>query len=1071
MPVTRPTHRTGRPARHPARPAKRLLAHAIGLLLLSPAAAWAQTSELTMYVFDHGLPVGGVEVLVDEELVGLSNANGLAELQLEPGIHFIELRLQDAVVHEQQILAVADGLTQWIIDVTGGGSAMYDVESSSAAAAGAVAAGTVLEAEAAAPGIIEGVLVNADDGRPIAGAQIFVSGTPVEIRSDAQGRFSAEVPSGTRSISVLHSGFNTLTRDGVEVAASDRAVLKLELTPSGSELAEFVVVAPYISGSLASVMAERRESDGVTDVLSAEQISRAGDSDAAGALKRVTGLTLVNGEYIYVRGLGERYSSVLLNGATIPSPDPTRRVVPLTLFPTAVIDAVVVQKTASANLPAEFGGGTVQLRTVSFPSEPTATLSVSLGYRENSTGEDGLSYEGSGTDWLGYDDGARDIPESLAEAIAGGEFLRPRSFTNPDGFTPDELEVFGEDLAAGSTYDVLQKTLPPNFGLSGSFGNSFEFGQGNQWGFLSAIKYENKWANLNEVRREFSAVADGGLQLADEVKVDRTLNYIDTSLFANAGVDLAAGQKVGVNAMLLRQTENETKIADGVEDSQVLRRYEFKWIENELLSYQATGSHRLPVDGWTLDWQYTDATATRVEPNTRDYRRDDDNEDGIYLISKRPDSNSQTWSDLEDKLTHWSADSTLPFTFGRHSLALSAGLGDLDRNRDASIRTFAFQGRIPNDLLELSYSELFTPEYIDPRIMQLKESTRATDTYTATQVLTSRYLNLDLSLFDEKIRFSAGIREEDNRQQVETADLSNPNAPPVVGEIDQTDRLPSAALTWAIGENAQVRAAYAESVNRPDFREMSPSPYLDPLLDLITVGNPELQTAELKNYDLRWEYYFSPSESFSIAGFYKEFAKPIEKTFSSGGSARIITLQNALAADLFGVEVDFYRSLDWVGKVGWLNWLADFEWGFIGPFDWKNYYVAFNYAWIESSVEIDTSLTTQTNPDRPLQGQSPWVANFQVGYSNPDSPTEWTLLYNAFGERISQAGVLGQPDIYEQPFPQLDFVYKRRFADNWRVALKLKNLLDPKVEYTQGKETTRVFKLGREASLELQWSF
>jgi outer membrane receptor protein involved in Fe transport len=893
-----------------------------------------------------------------------------------------------------------------------------------------------------------------------------------EIRSDEKGRFRSEVPAGEHSISVLHKGFGTLTRDGVAVPSEETVALELELAPAGTELPEFVVIAPHLSGSVASVMAERRESYGVTDVLSAEQITRAGDSDAAGALKRITGLTLVDGQYIYVRGLGERYSSVVLNDAQIPSPDPTRRVVPLDLFPTDVIEAVVVQKTASADLPGEFGGGTVQLRTVSFPTELTAKLSVSLGYRSDTTGEEGLDYEGSDTDFLGYDDGARDLPESLAEAIAGGAFLRPRSFTNPDGFTPEEIEVFGEDLAAKSAYDVLTKTIPPDVRLAGSFGNSFEFGDGNRWGFLTAFQYDNSWAMLNENRREYSAVSGGsGLQLADELDVDRTLNFIDASAFANLGLEFGENHKVGVNAMLLRQTEDETKISEGVEDSQVLRRFEFQWIENQLLSYQAVGSHTFPFEDWTLDWQYTDATATREEPNTRRYRRDDDDEDGVYEVSTRADSNEQTWSDLEDNLSHWSVDSTLPLEFGRHALAVRGGLGDLERDREASIRTFSFQGRIPNELLMLSNSELFTDGYIDPRILQLKETTRATDTYTATQTLDSRFLNLDLSLLNEEFRISAGMREEDNQQQVVTADLSNPEAPPVIGEIDQVDRLPSAAVTWAYSPNAQVRAAYAESVNRPDLREMSPAPYLDPLLDLVTVGNPDLETAELKNYDLRWEYYFSPSESFSIAGFYKEFAKPIEKTFSSGGSARIVNLQNALAAELSGVELDYSQSLGWLEDYDWLNWLADFEWRFIGPFDWEHYVIGFNYAWIESTVEIDASLTTQTNPDRPLQGQSPWVVNFQFGYHNPDSATEWTLLYNEFGERISQAGVLGQPDIYEQPFPQLDFVYKRRFADHWRFTLKLQNLLDPDVEFTQGEETTRIFQRGRKVSLELQWIF
>ena len=1040
---------------------------AAAVLIGLPAAAVAQSSHLTLYVFNKGTPVQDIEILLDSQLIGLTNARGVAELDIEPGIHYLELRLQDAVVLDQQILAVEDEYSQWIIDITGGGSALYDVESSGPGLAGTV---TAAEESDLAPGVIEGQLISSEDARPVENARIFISGVAADVRSDAEGRFSAEVPAGQRSVSVLHSGFNTLTRDNIEVPEEGTVSLRLELTPAGSELPEFVVIAPYISGSLASVMAERRESEGVTDVLSAEQISRAGDSDAAGALKRVTGLTLVGGQYIYVRGLGERYSSVVLNDATIPSPDPTRRVVPLSLFPTDVIEAVVVQKTASANLPGEFGGGTVQLRTVSFPPERTGKLSFSLGYRDGTTFETGIDSEGGDRDFLGVDDGTRDLPDSLAEAIAGGQFLRPRSFTNPDGLTPEEIEVFGEDLAAASSYDLLEQTVPLDLGLSGSFGNSFEFGDGKRWGFLTAFKYDNKWAQLNETRREFSAVADG-LQLADALDVIRTVNNIDTSLFANLGIEFAENHKLGLNAMLLRQAENETKVSEGFEDSQKLRRFEFEWIENELLSYQAVGSHILPFRDWSLDWQYTDATATRDEPNTRRYRRDDDNGDGVFEVSTRSDSNSQSWSDLEDNLRHWSVDSTLPLEFSNHLLALRVGLSDLERDRAAAIRTFSFQGRIPNELLTLDYSDLLTPSFIDPRILQLKETTRATDTYSAIQTLDSRFLNLDLSLFNGKYRISAGLREEDNRQQVVTADLSNPNAPPVIGEIDQVDRLPSAAITWAYSDKAQLRAAYAESVNRPDFREMAPAPYLDPLLDIVTVGNPELKTAELKNYDLRWEYYFSPSESFSLAGFYKEFSNPIEKTFSSGGSARIINLQNALAAELTGVEVDYAQSLGWIENRAWLGWLADFEWGFLGPIDWAHYRIAFNYAWIDSTVEIDSSLTTQTNADRQLQGQSPWVINLQLGYYNPDSPTEWNLLYNEFGARISQAGVLGAPEIFEQSFPQLDFVYKRRFAEDWRFVLKLKNLLDPEVEFVQGQETTRAFKLGREASVELQWSF
>jgi len=1041
------------------------------LCLLASAPALAQNAQLTLYVFNEGAPVENIEILLDGELIGLTNVHGRSHVELPPGIHYLELRLQDSVVLEQQILSVADEVSQWIVDVTGGGSAIYDVESSRPELAGAGAAASAEESNLA-PGVIEGRLVSADDGRPIENARVFISGVSSDIRSDAEGRFSAGAPAGLRSVSVLHSGFNTLTRDNIEVTEGGTASLDLELTPAGSEMPEFVVIAPYISGSLASVMAERRDSDGVTDVLSAEQISRAGDSDVAGALRRVTGLTLVNGRYIYVRGLGERYSSVLLNNAMIPSPDPTRRVVPLDLFPTDVIEAVVVQKTASPNLPGEFGGGTVLLRTIAFPAELTAKLNGKIGYREYTTGKDGLTYDGGGTDWLGKDDGTRAMPDSLAEATADGEFLRPRSFTNPDGFSPEEIEMFGEDVATKSSYDVYDKTLPPNLGLSGAIGDSYEFGKGNRWGFMGAFKYDNSWVNVQETRKTYSAIASGGLQLKDDIEVYRTVNFIDLSGFANVGVEFAQDQNIGFNAMLLRQASDQSKISQGIEENQNLQRYELQWIENQLVNYQLLGSHVLPFKEWSIDWQYTDATATRDEPNTRNYRRDDDNDDGEYLISTRSDSNSQSWSYLKDNMNNWSVDSVLPLTFGSHGLALGGGLADVQRDRDASIRTFTFQGnRIPQEALNLSWEEFLSPEFIGPNGLQLKESTRATDTYTATQSLDALYFNLDLSLYNEKFRISAGAREEDNQQEVVTNDLSNPSAPPVVGSIDQTDWLPSTAFTWAYSASAQFRLAYAESLNRPDFREMSPAPYLDPLLDLITVGNPNLVTASLKNYDARWEYYFSPSESFSLAAFYKDIANPIEKTLSSGGSGQIITLQNALGATLYGAEVDYYQSLDWVRNHDWLNWLEDFNLGFIGPFDWDNFFIAFNFAWIESNVEIDSSLTTQTNADRPLQGQSPWVVNLQFGYSNPEGNTEWTVLFNEFGERISQAGVLGQPDIYEQPIPQLNFVYKRSFAEHWLLTLKLKNLLNPDVEFTQGTEITRTFRPGREFSAELKWAF
>lgn len=1039
-------------------------------LLLVSGLVLADDPELSIFVFEDGGPVSGLQLVLGDTAYGSTDEAGALMVSPPPAEYELQLRRGEQVLLSRRLLLVEDEVIQLLVTLREPGEPLVDVETSQPDKAVAEETDEPAPGESLPPGTLLGVVTNAEDGAPVENARVFVSGSAVEARTGADGQYQLQLPPGSYSISVLSAGFNIRTEDGIEVASETTVQRDLTVTPSGSELPEFVVVEPYIEGSLASVFAERRESDAVTDVLSAEQISRAGDSDAAGALKRVTGLTLVDGQFVYVRGLGERYSSILLNGATIPSPDPTRRVVPLDLFPTDVLQSVVVQKTAAGNMPGEFGGGTVQLRTVSFPDSFVAKLGVSTTYNDLATFQDAPTYDGGDRDFTGFDDGTRDLPESVAEAAADGEFLRPRSLTNPDGLTQEEFEVLGEDLAESSLYATEEDTLHPDFGLSGSLGNSFDFGQGNRWGFLTAFQYGNSWQNLDEVRNTFLA-SNSGLQPGDSLAVRRSVQDIDLSLFANTGVTFGEDHRLSFNSMYLRQTSNETKISEGEEDNQILRRFELEWVENELLNNQLLGSHTLGLPDLGLDigldWQYTDATASRVEPNTRRWRRDDDDEDGVFIFSTRADSNVQEFEDLEDNLSNWTVDLSVPFDVRRLAVKLGVGVGEVERDREASIRSFSFEGRIRGDDLFLSQEEILNADFIGNQL-RLRESTQPTDNYVAEQLLDAKYVSADLNLL-EKYRLTLGLRQEDNLQSVITSDLSNPNAPPVVGEIDETKRLPSAAFTWSYSDNAQFRLGYAESLSRPDFRELSPAPFIDPILDIVTVGNPDLETTDIVNYDARWEYYFTPSNTFSIAAFYKEFTSPIEKTFSSGGSAKIIRLQNALSAELIGAEVDFYSTLEWLNRFDWLDNLSA---GPIGPFDWGNFFVAANYAWIDSTVEIDANQTNQTNTsDRALQGQSPYVVNFQFGYTHPEGLQEWTLLYNEVGERIAQAGVRGQPDIFEQPFPQLDFVYKRQLWDRWRMSVKLQNLLDSEVEFTQGEEVTRRYKKGRELGLSLTWAY
>jgi len=1067
MPVKRYRHRAAHGSAQRPWPARRLLARSIGLLLLGPGAAWAQTSDLTMYVFDHGLPIGGVEVLVDDELVGLSNANGLAELQLEPGIHFIELRLQDSVVHEQQILAVEDGLTQWIIDVTGGGSAIYDVESTSAAVAGTALAGATAEPVYAEPGTIEGVLVSADDGRPVAGAQIFVSGTQVEIRSDAQGRFSAEVPSGERSVSVLHSGFNTLTRDGVTVPPGDRLELRMELTPAGSELPEFVVVVPHVSGSLASVLEERREETAVANILGAEQISKAGDSDAAGALKRVTGLTLVGGRFIFVRGLGERYSSTLLNGANVPSPNPTRRVVPLDLFPAGIIDSIAVQKSFTPEMPAEFGGGTVQLRTKRVPEATFFEIEAKLGYNDQTTGKDGLTYAGGSRDWTGYDDGSRDMSDALRAATADGTEIREFNRFTGVGYTKEELEVIGESLPVN--YAVERTRVDPNVGFGAAGGTRLDVTDDFALGFLAAVDYDNKWATTRQQRTDYVVGGDELVPENDYV-YDITLRNIDLSGFATLGAEIGENHGLTWNWMLLRSTTDRTQRQQGFNkdaEGGDVQFTELEWQERQLESSQLIGEHVFPdLWGLELDWNYTTARAETNEPDTRTYRYDPDTltpEEDDLIFSLRNDSNQRRWAALQDDSDSWNIDLVQPFDFGDAvDFAVRAGFAAVERSRDSGVRRFAFVSKGPIsgnvDLRRDPNPEnVIFDETIDPRGWQINEVTIATDAYTADQTIDSRYFALDFGVRDW-LTLGGGVRSERSRQTVTTFDQFDPDRNPVSSELDTRDHFASLSATLTFGDH-QFRAGYGETTNRPDFKELSEALFKDPLLDRLIKGNPDLIPAYLTNFDLRWDWYFDQGEFVSLGGFYKEFTDPIETVILAGAS-QITTYNNARAAENFGLEFELYTDLDFIGR-----WWGEPAW-------WEKWYVNTNYAWIDSTIELSPEdANVLTSASRPLQGQSPYVWNFQIGYDDLDRGINAALLFNVFGERIVDVGTNGAPDLYQQPREALDFVWSQKFGQHWKFKFRARNLLDAPVEITQGGKLRRSYTVGREYTAALEWAF
>lgn len=1047
-------------------------ARSVRLWLLSLAGclfmtlAFAQEAGMTLYVFKKGLPVANIEVLVDGQVVAGTNEQGVVVFTMPAGLHRLELREQDLVVLDQQIIAHEDEVSQWIVNITRGLSALTDVESSMPQA-GAMAAPVEAE-DAAGTGTLAGKLTSAEDGKPIEGARIFISGESRDIRSQADGSFSISLNTGNYSLSVLHSGFNTTTRNELEVTADGELAVDIVLTPSGSELPEFVVIEPYISGSLASVLEERRSDLAVANILGAEQISKAGDSDAAGALRRVTGLTLVDGKFIYIRGLGERYSSTLLNGANVPSPDATRRVVPLNLFPTGIIESIAVKKGYTSDLPGEFGGGAVALRTRSIPDESFFDVEFSLGYRQGTSFKDGLRYEGGGDDWLGYDDGTRAQPDELADAITDGVRLTPFNRFTGEGFLPEELEIIGESLPV--IYDVLPEKLGPNIGLSASGGYAFTMNNGWRVGFLAATNYKDEWLTIRQQRTDFINSGDGVLESENDYTFDITGRSVDLSGFFTVGLEAGDNHKLSFNWMLLRNTTDKAQIEEGFNkdaEGGKLRFTEMEWIERQMVANQVLGEHLFPISGGLkLNWQYTIASAESDSPDTRRYRFDPDTftpQEDDFIFSIRNDSNQRRWSELLDDSTSWNVDlqQTLD-VFDSVDIAVMAGMSKVDKARDSAIRRFSFKSRgSTSGSIDLRRSEsvedIIFDDTIMPRGWQLEEVTIATDAYTAEQTIEAWYAGLDLN-FGDTLRLAGGFRNETSDQSVTTFNLFDPENRPVESALDTDDVFPYMTGTLFLGDH-QVRFGYAETINRPDFKELSESLYKDPILDRLVKGNPDLIAAYIKHYDLRWDFYFNPGEFISLGVFYKEFENPIESVILASADSDLTSFDNAEAAENVGVEFEVYKTLGFLDK--WWSWGSVFE----------NIYINANYAWIDSEITLsDKNSDIQTSSQRPLQGQSPYVLNFQVGFDDDERDINAALLYNVFGERIVDVGVSGAPDILEQPRPSLDFVYSQGFG-NWKLKAKAKNLLDPDVELTQGAETVRITNVGREFSFTIEYSF
>lgn len=1006
-----------------------------------------------------GGPLAGVDVTVAVAATGVvrarTGADGLARLVLPPGQHPVTLTLGERALGQVTLPVVWGEVTEVIVHVLASGEASVDVEAPAWPEAQAGPPGAAPEAARAGTlaGILAGVVVDARNGSPVAGARVIVRGQRGEAKTDAAGAFElVGLPAGEHAVSIIHTLYATATLAQVTVPAGGRATVEVALTPSSVELEVMRVSGYKLDGGLASLLEERREERAVTEVLGAEQIGKSGDSNAAEALQRVTGLTVVGGRFVYVRGMGERYSSALLNGATLPSPDPERRVVPLDLFPADVIESISVQKTYSPDLPGEFGGGSTQIRTRGIPDAFGASFSLSGAWNEASTGRNGLTYHTGETDWAGFDNGTRSLPEGVRIAAEHGQLSLEDPSTG-EGYPLGVLTALGQTMP--NHWSARRKELPPDFGVSATIGDRLETRAGVV-GYNVGLAYDQGWRVKRGVNRVFGLGGDGALEPIVDYRTNLTRRNVDVSGLVSVGYEPAKGQELAVTTLLVRTSEDETEVYGGrlSNDDRDIRVTSLSWVEEQLLSTQLRGKHEL-FEGIELSWSYAYALATREQPDLRRTRYDFDQTLNAYLLSNRPEGNQRLYNEVEDDNHDLSLSLDVPFTVWKKLEAhVQTGGGYVLRDRESETRRFKFIHRGPlsrdPDVLILPPEQALGRQFISPDGFSFEEITRATDNYEAEQTIRAAFVNLVVPV-TAALEVSAGVRVERSRQEVSTFELFSRDQTSASADLETTDWLPAASLVWRFTETMAARAAYSRTLVRPDFRELSSAPFDQVIGAGVFVGNPALERTKIESFDLRWEWFLSADELVSVGVFYKDLEDPIE-TVILGGSTRTVTLENAPRGRNYGVEVELRKRLGFLGRAC--------EPLFFGG----------NVSLIKSEVQLDSS-GVATNKDRPLSGQSEFVINASAGWDDPGTRTALTLLYNVSGERLVGVGTFGLPDVYEQPFHRLDLVASWGFAEHWSVKVSVENLLDSKVRFTQGDQTTEEYEVGRTFGVGLSGKF
>jgi outer membrane receptor for ferrienterochelin and colicin len=901
-----------------------------------------------------------------------------------------------------------------------------------------------LRAQELPTGRIVGRVVDAATGQGITDAGVQVVGTTLGVQTGVDGRFTLpRVNAGTVTIQVRRIGYVPKTITGILLNAGQTLEQNVSLGQAAARVEAQVVTASAERGSVSEALDRQRTAVGVVNAVTAEQISRSPDSDASQAVQRVSGVTVQDDKTVAVRGLAERYTTVALNGSRVPSPEPEKRVVPLDLFPSGLLQSVTTSKTFTPDQSGDFAGALVNIQTREFPAQRSITAQFTGGYAANSSGARLIAPVGVGGEALGMAGSARNLPGSL-RALG--------NFQNVNLTHADQNALINQFRDA---WTPTTKTAAPNSSAGVSIGgNDPVFGR--RIGYLLSGSYSYS-TDLKD--GQVRALADRGTTPGTTVPIDQfTGQTAGESILwgglANLSTMFGDDSRLSFNGMYNRTADNDARVERGHFENQGVdaKITRMDYVERAVSSAQLAGEHQFGAHHF--DWSATHSGVRRDEPDRSEFvqvaTRDGNGVERLQWLNTGNEGAVRTFSTLNERNEEGKADYQFGFSkFGRdHSLKL----GGLFRytDRDADTRAFSISAiNVGPEVTTLEPEQIFDGRF-----------TGATDSsfilaplaqggaYAAKDYLGAGYAMLELGL-SSRARLIGGARvENDNVRLNATSTLGSP----IRVRRNWTDVLPSLALNYQLTGSQQLRLSGSMTLARPEYRELAPVTTRDVLNGDDVAGNDQLQRTRITNADARWEWYPRSGEIVSVGLFAKDFEKPIERVYQSTSGQRVVFYTNAQRARNYGVEFEGRKSLSFL--VPALDRFQAFT----------------NLTFMQSRITLapDTRASA-TNKARRMVGQAPYVVNGGLTYLASGNGASATILYNRVGPRIQAAGDIPLPDVVEQARDGLDFSLRLPVAGAFSARFDAKNLTDAPYVVRQGTVTREEFRAGRTVQAGLIW--